>query len=79
VLAALLVLLALLEAARNAGWQRRGVRSVLEANGRAREEHCCGGGGGGGCGGSGGGVAAAAPSDEATASAEVRVEGKKKA
>lgn len=77
----LLVLLALLEAARNAGWQQRGVERVLEANRRAKEE----------CGGS----AASSKeeyksSKEATASSEVRVgsgkggsgsgvEGKKKA
>ena len=79
-LSALLVVLVLLEAARNAGWQARGVKKVLEANRRAKEEH-------------GRSAAAAAASkggkgspEEATASAEVRVgsgngatEGKKKA
>ena len=91
-LSVLLVLLALLEAARNAGWQERGARRALEANRRAKEEHC--GRSGSGSGGSAGASAASSKkggqsSKEATASAEVRVgggggggaavEGKKKA
>ena len=90
-LSVLLVFLALLEAARNAGWQRRGVARVLEANRKAKEEFCGNGGGGGGKGKSAAAAAAAGgalkkskggKSGEATASAEVRIgsaEGKKKA
>ena len=88
----LLVFLALLEAARNAGWQRRGVERVLEANRKAREEFC-GNGSGGGKGKSAAvtGLKKGGKSEEATASADVHigsngvgsgsavVEGKKKA